>query len=149
MSYYFPFGNTAGLSTPNVNFALTAISASYIAETFIPLTASFASTSINTPPSGPQGVSVNSASCTAPTTQGPQGFQGFNGSNGTDKTTCPPGTIECPGLNVSLSLYVNPNRASGSQFSIVCIKTAGYIPSTIGCPDYLPTSSGYVTPTIP
>lgn len=149
MSYYFPFGNAAGLSTPNVNFTLTAISASYIAETFIPLTASFASAAINTPPPGPPGASVNFASCSAPVAQGSQGFQGSTGFNGTSITTCPPGTIECPGLNVSLSLFVNPNRASGSQFSIVCIKTEGYVPSTIGCPEYLPTSSGYVTPTIP
>lgn len=149
MSYFFPFGNAEAISVSNISQSFSATTAGFILNSVFVPTASFATSTTNTPPAGTAGANVLEAACTETPAPGNTGPTGPIGPLGTDVTSCPPGTKECPGLFTSLSLFVNPNRASGSQFSIVCIETAGYIQSTIGCPDYLPTSSGYTLPTIP
>lgn len=149
MSFYFPFGNTSALSKNSINYTLTAITASAMPKTVVAVTASFATQVINLPPSGTNGTSKTLADCTGPVSAGPTGFMGAQGSSGADITICPPGTKECPGLFVSLSV-VNAARPTSSRFSIVCINTNGYVPSTVGCPENLPVDlPTYTLPTIP
>lgn len=149
MTYYFPFGNAGGVSVTTAPFALTTITASFMPVDIVSPTASFATSVINTPAAGPNGISKTLADCTGVASRGPTGSIGPTGSSGIDVTVCPPGTKECPGLFVSLSA-VNAARPSGSQFSIVCINTAGYIPTTVGCPENLPVDlPTYTLPTIP
>jgi len=149
MSYFFPFGNAEAISVTSISQSFSAATASFILNSVVVPTASFATSTTNVPPNGTTGASILEEACTDTPAAGNTGPTGPSGPLGTDVTSCPPGTKECPGLFTSLSLFVNPNRASGSQFSIVCIETAGYILATIGCPNYLPTSSGYTLPTIP
>lgn len=149
MSYFFPFGNAEAISVFSISQSFSATTAGFILNSVFVPTASFATSTTNTPPAGIAGANALEAACTETAAPGNTGPTGPRGPLGTDVTSCPPGTKECPGLFTSLSLFVNPNRASGSQFNIVCIETAGYVQSTIICPDYLPTSSGYTLPTIP
>jgi hypothetical protein len=150
MSYYFPFGNASAVSVQNISYSFAATSASAMSSELLisALSASFANSVQNTPPNGTNGTAATSELCTGTAEAGDQGPQGPRGNDGLDYTTCPPGSKECPGLFVSLSA-VNAARASGSQFSIVCIDVTGYIASTVGCPDYLPVNVGYTLPTIP
>ena len=150
MSYYFPFGNSSLVVNTNVSYSISAVTASrpQFASIVVP-TASFVTSVINAPASGTIGVHKSASDCTSTSPVGAQGVTGQQGDMGSSYTVCPPGTKECPGLFTSLSLFVNPNRASGSQFSIVCIETAGYVYSSVGCPDYLPTSSNPNIPAIP
>lgn len=149
MSYYFPFGNFSQTSVQNISYSFAATSGSRpeFANISIP-TASYAPSSISTPPAGTNGISKTAGDCTSTAPTGPQGAVGVSGSAGPNISDCPAGSMPCPNLIPSLAT-VNANRASGSQFNIVCIETAGYIQSTVGCPGTLPTSSGYVFPLIP
>lgn len=148
MSYYFPFGTSAVGTVENIPYALTAVSASAILHTILVPTASRATSVQNTPSAGPSGISQTEFTCTDSGQSGLPGADGLQGGAGVNAVTCPQGTKECPGLFVSLSA-VNSNRDPSSQFSIVCIDLAGNAESSITCPDYLPTSSGWTLPTIP
>lgn len=162
MSYYFPFGIAGGQSVQNINYALSAISASAPEFATISVsTASYVQSVQIAPENGTTGTSRVAADCPyrSDLEDGPRGLQGDTGSKGTDVLSCPPGTKACPDLYVSLSVEwsssiggprgVNFYRPSGSQFSIVCIQTAGYIASTIICPASLPTSSQRLLPLTP
>lgn len=154
MSYYFPFGASTAISTQNINYGLLAITASVpSSSTTNALTASFASSVINSPTAGSNGINKTIADCGTSTTSGSKGVQGPTGSKGTDNNSCPSGTIECTGLNVSLSMAlpgfsngINYIRPSGSQFSKVCMEIpVGCTAITAVCPSFLPTASITVT----
>lgn len=162
MSYYFPFGASDALSATNIDHALLATTASVpINSSVFALTASYAITTLSTPPAGIAGASVTLESCQADTGKyisGAKGQQGPTGSKGTDITVCPDGTIRCIDLEPSLSAQffvggirgANYNVPSGSQYSIVCMQVPTTCSSTqaqAGCPDslYIPTPR----PTIP
>lgn len=152
MSYYFPFGATDALSTNNINASLLATTASVPLNSNVSaITASYAITTLDTPTAGTPGTSVTQAECEANTSayiSGSQGQQGPTGSKGPDNTVCPPGTVRCMALEVSLSAqYIdaftsgaNAYVPSGSQYSIVCMQiptTCSSAQAQAGCPDYL------------
>jgi hypothetical protein len=150
MSYYFPFGAFSAVSVQNISYSFAAITASRPQTTNILVpTASLAISVQNTPPAGTSGTNVNIDSCTGTAPNGPDGVQGPTGSKGTDVTTCPPGTIECTGLNISLSAVygaglngINYYVPSGSQYSIVCLQIPpGCTAAQVGCPSSLPTGT--------
>lgn len=151
MSYYFPFGGSQAISTQNINYSILATTASVpFNNTTNALTASFASSVINTPEAGSNGVNKTLADCGTSTTSGSNGVQGPTGSKGTDNTSCPTGTIECVNLNQFLP-NLNSLRPSGSQFSKVCMEIPpGCTSATATCPPYLPSASVNATyPSIP
>lgn len=164
MSYYFPLGEKDAITTQNITFSLLSVTSSVARTANVrALTASFATTTLNSPPAGDNGISVTLEGCqTASVTNpsllvsGAKGQQGPTGSKGTDVLTCPAGTVRCVGLEVSLSAQyndgvtrgVNYYLPSGSQFSIVCMQvptTCSSAQATAGCPDYLPITA----PSIP
>lgn len=149
MTYYFPFGNSSLIVKANVSYSISAVTASRpeFASIVIP-TASFATSVINAPANGTNGVHKSASDCTGTSPAGVQGVTGPRGDMGSSYTICPPGTKECVNLNASLAA-VNASRSSGSHFSIVCIETSGYVASTVGCPSTLPTSSNPAIPAIP
>jgi len=142
MSYYFPFGGSQAISTQNINYSILATTASVpFSNTTNALTASFASSVINTPEAGSNGTSKTVADCGNSTIPGVKGVQGPTGSKGTDNTSCPTGTIECVNLNQFLP-NMNSLRPSGSQFSKVCMEIPpGCTSATAVCPPYLPSAS--------
>ena len=147
MSYYFPLGGSEAITTQSISFALTATSASAARVASISvLTASYAPSVILAPTNGTSGTNKTAGDCTDTATVGPKGVQGPTGTKGADNNTCPNGTIECTGLNVSLSgafpgypngiNYVQP---SGSQYSKVCMEIPpGCDLVNVICPEYLP-----------
>ena len=164
MSYYFPLGEKDAITTQNINYALLSVTSSVARTANVrALTASFATTTLNSPPAGDNGISVTLEGCQTASAANPsllvsgaKGQQGPTGSKGTDVLTCPAGTVRCVGLEVSLSAQyndgitrgVNYYLSSGSQFSIVCMQvptTCSSAQATAGCPDYLPIT----TPSIP
>lgn len=164
MSYYFPLGEKDAITTQNINYSLLSVTASVARTADVrALTASFATTTLSTPPAGDNGISVTLGECQTAATANPsllvsgaKGQQGPTGSKGTDVLTCPAGTVRCVGLEVSLSAQyndgvtrgVNYYLPSGSQFSIVCMQvptTCSSAQATAGCPDYLPITA----PSIP
>lgn len=158
MSYYFPFGANASLTVQNIDYTLQAVTASVGTEfaDIIVSTASYAPTTQIVPTNGTDGVDRVLADCPQTAPRGPQGLQGAQGAKGAAAGFCPAGTKECPGLHESLSAAwtngtnfgVNYYRADGARFVYVCIETAGYLASSVTCPDALPTSSNYVIPNI-
>lgn len=159
-SFYYPFKGGNAIVVQSIPFAQLAVSASAPQSSTIPATsASYAVSVQNTPSPGTNGITRVLADCPLPAPSGATGPTGPSGSKGADATTCPFGTKECPSLHVSLSgdwvgptglRGVNFYRPSGSQFSIVCISTVGFIASSITCPAYLPTSSNVASiPAIP
>jgi hypothetical protein len=164
MSYYFPFGGSEATTTQNINFSLSATTASVpTVNTITALTASFASAVVNSPTAGANGINVTLSDCQTSASLNPSllvsgaaGTQGPTGSKGTDVLTCPPGTVRCMDLEVSLSAQyndgitrgVNYYQPSGSQFSIVCMQvptTCSSAQAQAGCPGYLRITS----PSIP
>jgi hypothetical protein len=153
-SYYFPFGANERAQTQSISYALSAITASLpITSTVLAITASYAINSGSRPSAGENGVNQSFATCGVSTISGSKGLQGPTGSKGPD-SVCPPGTTECVNLHISLSANwtnpinggrgVNYYRASGSQFSKVCIQVPPGC--TVGvCPPALPTSSVTLT----
>lgn len=162
MSYYFPLGGSQAVSIQNISYSLAATTASVpTSTTVVAITASFATTSGSTPPAGIDGVSITQFACEEAAQinpkllkSGSQGVQGPTGSQGSANTTCPPNTVECTALNVSLSgafpgypSGLNATLPSSSRYSIVCIEIPpGCNSSNTVCPPYLPISS---LPTIP
>lgn len=162
MSYYFPLGGSQATTLQNISHSLYAITSSVpVSSATRVLTSSFASTSGSVPQSGSAGLVITQFACDLQVqanskllVSGSKGLQGPTGSVGTDNNSCPPGTIECVGLNVSLSAAftgypygLNHTLPSGSRYSKVCIE----IPSNctveqVGCPGYLPIAE---IPTIP
>ncbi len=143
-SYYFPFGGTSAATLQNISHSLLATTASVPAfQTITTLTASFATTSGSTPPAGQAGINQTAELCGPSTIVGPIGAQGIRGVNGTDNVSCPPGTIACTDLDQYLNnLNIVGNRASGSQFSKVCMEIPlGCTSLTAVCPPYLPSAS--------
>lgn len=147
MSYYFPVGGTEAITTQSITFALAATSASAAQFASISvLTASYALSVISAPANGTNGVNKTAGDCTGTAPVGPKGVQGPTGSNGLDNNTCPNGTIECTGLNVSLSgafpgypLGINHTLPSGSRYSKVCMEIPpGCDLANVGCPAALP-----------
>lgn len=157
MSNYFPFGGADAIVIQNISYALTATTASLPSSPSVSaLTASFASSVKNTPPNGTSGTSVTEAQCNAAAvanpgllTSGSSGGSGGRGPKGSNVVSCPPGTIECTGLNQFLTNLNNTkNRPSGSQFVKVCMEIPpGCTAATAVCPPYLPSAS--VTSTYP
>lgn len=164
MSYYFPFGGGEVTTILNISNSLAAATASrQLNNSITVLTASFASSVINSPPAGPNGISRTSGDCATSASVNPSllvsgstGEQGPTGSKGADVLTCPPGTVRCMNLEVSLSAQyndgvtrgVNYYQSSGSQFSIVCMQvptTCSSAQAQAGCPGYLRITS----PSIP
>lgn len=166
MSYYFPLGGAEVTTLLNISNSLAAATASReFSNTITVLTASFASSVINSPPAGPGGVSRTTGDCADSASANPSllvsgstGAQGPTGSKGADVLTCPPGTVRCMALEVSLSAqFISPTsgqrgvnyfQPSGSQFSIVCMQvptTCSSAQAQAGCPDYLRITS----PSIP
>lgn len=165
MSYYFPLGEKDAITTQNINYALLSVTSSVARTANVrALTASFATTTLNSPPAGDNGISVTLEGCQTASAANPsllvsgaKGQQGPTGSKGTDVLTCPAGTVRCVGLEVSLSAQwssslgdrgVNYYLPSGSQFSIVCMQvptTCSSAQALAGCPDYLPITA----PSIP
>jgi hypothetical protein len=160
MSYYFPLGEKDSITTQNINYALLSVTSSVARTANVrALTASFATTTLNSPPAGDNGISVTLEGCQTASAANPsllvsgaKGQQGPTGSKGTDVLTCPAGTVRCVGLEVSLSAQyndgvtrgVNYYLPSGSQFSIVCMQvptTCSSAQATAGCPDYLPITA--------
>jgi hypothetical protein len=160
MSYYFPLGASTAIEKQNIDYAVSAITASVPStKTITTITASYAETVANVPQQGNPGLSVTQFACELAAQQDPtllrsgsQGIQGNTGSKGTDVTTCPAGTVRCVELEVSLSAAyndgvtrgVNYYRPSGSQFSIVCMEIltgCSSIQALAGCPDYLRVTS--------
>jgi len=152
MSYYFPLGVLDATSATNITSSILATTASVpINSNVSALTASFAITTLDPPTAGIAGTSVTLAECEADTAQfvpGASGQQGPTGSKGVDVTVCPPGTIRCMDLEVSLSANyldaftsgANAYVSSGSQYSIVCMQiptTCSSAQAQAGCPDYL------------
>lgn len=150
-SYYFPFGGAEASTVQNVSHSLFAVTASVpVSTTVLAITASFALASGSTPPNGANGTNQTAELCGPSTIPGPTGATGPRGATGADLITCPPGTIECPALNVSLSLAlppafpngINALRPSGSQFSKVCMQIpVGCTSENVFCPEYLPSAS--------
>jgi hypothetical protein len=160
MSYYFPFGGSQATTIQTISHSLLATTASVpVVNTITALTASFASTVVNPPSAGTAGISQTLSDCQTSASLNPSllvsgaaGNQGPTGSKGTDVLTCPPGTVRCMGLEVSLSAQyndgvtygVNYYQPSGSQFSIVCMQvpaTCSSAQAQAGCPDYLRITS--------
>lgn len=147
MSYYFPFGALDSTRVLLVSYSLSSMTASVPASTNISaLTASYAFSLGSTPVNGTPGQNSTSGCNALLAPSGSIGSSGPTGSKGLDKLTCPPGTVECPGLNVSLSAAyfdgftsgANAYVPSGSQFSIVCMEIpVGCTSTTAGCPGYL------------
>ena len=149
MTYYFPFGNSNLTVKANVSYSISAVTASRPQfASIVSQTASFATSVIIPPTSGTNGIHKSASDCTSAAPVGNQGVTGPVGEMGSSYTLCPPGTKACASLNAELA-SVNANRPSGSHFSIVCIETAGYVASTVGCPSTLPTSSNSAIPAIP
>ena len=148
MSYYFPIGGGSSISLLNISHSILATTASVPSSANLSvLTASYASTVLNTPPAGTNGANQSPELCGPSTISGSRGVAGPTGSRGADNTTCPPGTIECTSLNASLP-QLNLLRPSGSQFSKVCMEIPpGCTALTAVCPDLLPSAS--VTSTYP
>jgi hypothetical protein len=143
MSYYYPFGTATSATIANISYSLSAPTGSRPQFVAIPVnTASYAVTVQNSPPNGTTGQNNDGTNCTATAPQGDRGVTGPSGSKGSNYDYCPAGTKWCPSLDASL-VAVNAIRPSGSQFSIVCIETVGYIASTVTCPATLPTSPSY------
>lgn len=141
MSYYFPFGAAESISTQNINYSLLATTASApLSNATNALTASFASSVINTPTAGSAGANKTIADCGTSTISGSKGVQGETGSKGTDNNSCPTGTVECVDLNQYLP-QLNALRPSGSQFSKVCMEIPPGCDNTVLCPPYLPSAS--------
>lgn len=165
MSYYFPFGGSEATTTQNISYSLSATTASApTSNTITAITTSFASAVINSPTAGTAGTNVTLSDCQTSASLNPSllvsgsaGLQGPTGSKGTDILTCPPGTVRCMALEVSLSAQfmsgtgqrgVNYFQPSGSQFSIVCMQvptTCSSAEAQAGCPQYLRVTS----PSIP
>ena len=166
MSYYFPFGGGEVTTILNISNSLAAATASrQFNNSITVLTASFATSVINAPPAGPNGISRTSGDCATSAsanpsllTSGSTGEQGPTGSKGADVLICPPGTVRCMDLEVSLSAqFISPTsgqrgvnyfQSSGSQFSIVCMQvptTCSSAQAQAGCPGYLRITS----PSIP
>lgn len=148
MPYYFPLRAIDGLTTQSISYALTAISASAAQSRSISVaTASYAQFSGSIPLNGTTGISKTILDCTGTAPKGATGPTGSRGPKGDDNTTCPEGTIECVGLNVSLSLYINPNVGSGSQYSKVCMEIPnGCSVANVGCPGTLPIAYPTILP---
>jgi hypothetical protein len=158
-SYYFPFGANNIAQTQSISYTLTATTASLPAiSTARVLTSSYTFTSQSNPTAGSNGTNKTAGECGTSNVVGPTGLQGQTGSKGVDYIGCPPDTIECTALNVSLSANwtnpinggrgVNYYRVSGSQFHRVCIQIPpGCTSGNTVCPPMLPTSS--VTSTFP
>ena len=163
MSYYFPLGEKDSITTQNINYALLSVTSSVARTADVrALTASFATTTLNSPPAGDNGISVTLEGCQTASVANPsllvsgaRGQQGPTGSKGTDVLTCPAGTVRCVGLEVSLSAQyddgvtrgVNYYLPSGSQFSIVCMQvptTCSSAQAIAGCPDYLPITAPFI-----
>lgn len=154
MSYYFPLGGTSALSIQNISHSLSAATASVpVATTITAVTALFATTSGSNPPAGANGANATLNDCNpALYISGATGPQGPTGSSGADNVTCPPGTIQCTSLNVSLSgafpdypsglnggFGGSSPLPSGSQYSIVCMEIPpGCTSANAICPPYLP-----------
>lgn len=149
MTYYFPVGANITVVPLNISLANSAVTASAPSSSNITaITASFAAASGSVPQNGTNGANAIQSVCQADFSKyisGSKGLQGPTGSKGIDNLTCPPGTIECTQLNVSLSANyldaftsgANAYVPSGSQYSIVCMQ----IPPNCGnptCPPYLP-----------
>jgi hypothetical protein len=159
MSYYFPFGGSEATTTQNISHSLLATTASApVVNTITALTASFASSVVNSPAAGTNGISVTLSDCQTSASLNPSllvsgavGNQGLTGSKGTDVLICPAETVRCTDLEVSLSAAFTYNavsypnglngiRPSGSQFSIICMQVPTTCSSTqalAGCPEYL------------
>jgi hypothetical protein len=149
-SYYFPFGGAGATTVQNISHSLLAVTASVpVSSTVLALTALFAIDSGSTPPNGANGINQTPELCGPSTVVGPTGPTGERGPVGSDLTTCPPGTIECTQLNVSLSMAlpgfpngINTLRPSGSKFSRVCMQIpVGCTALDAVCPSFLPTAS--------
>ena len=131
MTYYYPIGRPATIPT-NIDYSLTAVTASAGTVGARGDTASYAETVQITPTSGGPGVDQNLALCTA-VIPGPTGPQGATGTQGTSLTVCPPGTKHC-------TLLVGP-----AGYPLVCIEIpAGCTSGGTTCPD---TLEGFVTTT--
>lgn len=147
MAYYFPFGAASAVSVQNISYSFAAVTASRPETTTILLpTASFADSVQNTPIPGLPGLGKNIDSCSADAPRGEKGVQGPRGQTGSAYENCPPGTIECVGLNVSLSgafpgypYGINHILPSGSRYSKVCLEIRpGCTSAQMGCPSSLP-----------
>lgn len=159
MSYYFPLGGTEAVTIENINYAITATTAGVpYAGTITAITASYAASSGSTPTAGINGSNQDPNLCSTSNKKGNPGTKGDIGPKGADKTTCPPGTVECTQLHVSLSMVlpgfpsgINGLRPEGSRFSKVCMQIPpGCTAVTATCPSYLPTASITTTyPSIP
>lgn len=156
MSYYFPINATAAASIQNISHSILATTAETpFSVDITAVTASYATSVQNAPPSGNPGTNKTVELCGSSTIKGDKGLQGDTGSKGADNTSCPPGTIECAGLFTSLSMAlpgfpngINFIRPSGSKFSKVCMEIpAGCTSVTAVCPPFLPTAS--ITTTYP
>jgi hypothetical protein len=140
MTYYFPLGRPVVPTL--VPYSTLAVTASSAASAAIPaVTASFASTVINTPPSGPAGQNQDPAQCPPPLV-GAKGDTGEKGDAGLTLTNCPSGTKLCPAL-------VGP-----SPYPVVCVTIAEgctaentTCPQTINVTQTLRTCSGTTTTT--
>lgn len=156
MSYYFPLGANSAIEKQNIDYALTATTASVpLSPTITAITTSYAATSEVVPPNGSPGTSITEAVCQAQVANNPgllisgtKGSQGERGSKGEDRLVCPDGTVRCMSLEPSLSAQffvggvrgANYEVSSGSQYSIVCMQIPeGCTPTEAeaGCPDYL------------
>lgn len=140
MSSYFPLGNAS--FTASVEHGITAITSSRPLTTIAFVsTASYAVSVENPPAAGTNGINKTFDICSAfPSPTGERGDTGATGPAGTNITSCPAGTKPCTSLNASLTAF-NLGRPAGSQFSIVCIQSSGYVYDTIVCPPTLPTSA--------
>jgi hypothetical protein len=167
MSYYFPFRGTDAVTKQNIDYSISAVTASVPqSKTITAITASYAVKSEIVPPNGAPGLSITEFACQSAAETNPKllksgstGAQGPTGSRGTDVLVCPDGTIRCTNLEVSLSAAftynavsypngLNGSRPSGSQFSIICMQiptTCSSAQAQAGCPDYLHIA----TPAIP
>ncbi len=144
MSYYYPFGASSGGGiVANISYSLAATTGSRAQFASIAVnTASYAISVQNTPSNGTAGQNNDGTTCTGTAEQGDRGVTGPSGSKGLNFDYCPAGTKWCNLLDASLPA-VNATRPSGSQFSIVCIETSGYLESSVTCPATLPTSDIY------
>jgi len=149
MSYYFPFASPV---PTNVIHSRTAVSASLpVSSTVLAKTALYAEATQSKAADGQNGISKTFEECNIPSLfiSGARGVQGPTGSQGSANTTCPAGSIECTGLNVSLSGAfpgypngINATLPTGSRYSKVCMEIPpGCTSGTAVCPDYLPLGS--------
>jgi hypothetical protein len=130
MTYYFPIGRPATIPT-NIDYSLTAVTASAGAAGARADTASYAASVQNLPATGAPGTNQNLALCTnvIPGNTGPQGDVG---PQGTSLTVCPPGSKQCA-------------LTPPSGFSLVCIEIPeGCTAAGTPCPT---TLEGFATTT--